>query len=121
MKLGEPYRVDGSVRVSFRGEGPARFRLQHTGDDGTGRPDDLGWCDVSDIASQPDPVVTHGMIRAMMVSAVRGDVDIDYHRYRADWIRVVPQDEDETEPCQRYSIDVQPLNGRSSKSPPENR
>src|SRR3954447_2934996 len=105
MRLGETERIESSVRISFRGSGPARFRLQHTGDR-AGRPDDLGWCDVSDIASLPNPNVTHGMIRTVLVSAIRGDVDLDYHRYKADWLRVVPQDEDEAEPCSRYTIEL---------------
>ena len=113
MKLGEPQRIESSVRISFRGEGPARFRLQHTGSDERGQPNELGWCDVSDIAARPDPAVTHGMMRPMMVGTVRGDVELDYFRYRAEWLRVVPQedDEDETERCQAYSIGIRPLNG----------
>jgi hypothetical protein len=48
--LGLPHRINSNVRVSFRGAGRARFRLQHTGTR-DGKPDPLGWCEVSAVSN----------------------------------------------------------------------
>ena len=112
MKLGEPYRIEGDVRVSFRGQGKARFRLQHARDM-NGQPDDLSWCDVSTLSGREKPWAQHGMEYTTLVDTVHGDVDLEYHRFKADWLRVVPHDDDEAEPCSQYSFNVSPIQSES--------
>lgn len=100
--LGAPIRIDGDVRIAFRGRGEARFRLQHTLDR-DGRPDDFSWCDVSRIcdgrikpedAIQRDPGEDQrsGHTTAL-VDFVNGDLDVVYRRYLASWLRVLIDDD----------------------------
>jgi hypothetical protein len=94
-----PQPVSGkAVRIVFRGEGLARFRLQHTRDV-NGAPDDLCWCEVSNLSNgRADPEKLHdkvnGTIRGgLLVDQIEGDVDVIYRRHIADWLRVIPLEE----------------------------
>ena len=106
MKLGEPQRIGGDVRVRFRGEGPARFRLQHAGDLG-GEPNELTWCDVSNVG--PSDEVRNGEIRSVLVGRIEGDTEVIYRHHTADWLRVVAEDEREEEACRQFTLEVEPL------------
>jgi hypothetical protein len=114
--LGKPIRITGDVRVAFRGSGRARFRLQHTADR-DGEPDELSWCDVSnlsnrDLADPADAIDANGFVSGFLVDVVDGDLDVLYRRHAANWLRAVPLDEDDaanTEACTRYAIAVEPL------------
>jgi hypothetical protein len=114
IMLGEPARIAGDVTISFRGTGRARFRIQHTRDDG-GEPDPLGWCDVSQIcnADIADPMTAVGRdsMVPLLVDTIDGDRDIRYRRYKADWLRVLPGDEEDEAmvgACARYAITIMP-------------
>ncbi|WP_454617537.1 hypothetical protein [Bradyrhizobium cenepequi] len=108
--LGEPVRIAGDILISFRGTGPARFRIQHTRDEG-GEPDALAWCDVSmisnaDIDNPRDAVGKDGMV-PLLIDLIEGDRDVRYRRYKADWLRVLPGDDDDDEmrkACACYTI-----------------
>ena len=106
MRLGDPHRVGGNVRVIFRGDGPARFRLQHAGDLG-GEPDELTWCDVSNAG--PADELKNGEIRSVLVGRIEGDTEVIYRRHTAEWLRVVPEEDSEAEACRRYNLEVVPL------------
>jgi hypothetical protein len=114
--LGVPIRIDGNVRVSFRGSGRARFRLQHAGDH-DGEPDELTWCDVSAmsngaLAHPREAVDEHSFVRGFLVDVVEGDLDVLYRRHAASWLRAVPLDPDDAdnvEACARYEIAVEPI------------
>lgn len=112
VAVGEALRIDGDVVISFRGAGPARFRVQHTRD-ADGAPDDLAWCDCSMMSNadiEPKDAVEDGMV-AVLVDAIDGDRDIRYRRFKADWLRVLAHDdEDETEreACARYAVTILP-------------
>ena len=114
VALGEPARIAGNVTISFRGTGRARFRLQHTRDEG-GHPDALAWCDVSQIcnADVVDPMTAVGAdsMVPLLVDQVDGDHDIRYRRYKADWLRVLPLDDDDEaarDACARYTVAISP-------------
>lgn len=80
--------------VRFRGSGRARFRVQHTGDAG-GRPDRLGWVDVSalsDATRGEDLRMPAGSVVGLFADTVTGDLDLPYRRHGASWLRVVPLD-----------------------------
>jgi hypothetical protein len=109
--LGQPHRITGDVCIAFRGSGRARFRLQHTRDQ-DGAPDDLRWCEVSQLsngalANQADAIDGAQMVRGVLVDFIKGDTEVLYRRHSADWLRVIPlddEDADEIERCARYSI-----------------
>ena len=118
VELGKPTHIDGDVVIQFRGEGLARFRVQHARDAG-GMPDDLSWCDVSAISNrniQPEKMVviddrkTRGStVRGWLVDQVNGDIDVGYRRHLASWLRVLPFEDDNDEElkrCQAYSISI---------------
>jgi hypothetical protein len=114
--LGVPHRITGNVRVSFRGAGRARFRLQHTADR-NGEPEALSWCEVSAmsdarLADPRDAVDGDGMVRGVLVNFVDGDLELLYRRHTADWLRLIPhddEDEENIERCARYDITVEPI------------
>jgi len=107
----------GTARIVFRGEGAARFRLQHTRDlDGV--PDDLSWCDVSNLSNgRVDPTNLYdrvnGTVRGgFLVDHVEGDAEVIYRRHIADWIRVLPFEaqEDPTErECVPYVVSMEAM------------
>jgi hypothetical protein len=112
-----PQPVPGkTARIVFRGEGAARFRLQHTRDlDGT--PDELSWCDVSNLSNgrAADPVAlvdkVAGTVRGgFLVDQVHGDAEVLYRKHIADWLRVLPfedpNEESETQ-CLPYVVSVE--------------
>ncbi|WP_027584027.1 hypothetical protein [Bradyrhizobium sp. Ai1a-2] len=114
VALGEAVRIEGDALISFRGSGPAQFRIQHTRDDG-GQPDDLTWCDVSQICNgdiaDPRTAVGKDSMVPLLVDTIDGDRDIRYRRYKADWLRVLPLDDDDEEMrerCARYAIVIGP-------------
>lgn len=123
MKLSEAHRVEGDVRVEFRGTGRARFRLQHTRSF-NGEPDTLSWSDVTQVsngalASPEDGVDGRTRLVGVLVDWVEGDTDVPYRRYRADWLRVVPFDEFDkelVEQCLRYEFKVVPERSAGSSS-----
>lgn len=123
MRLGEPQRVESNARIEFRGSGPARFRLQHARDC-NGAPDDLSWCDVTQVSNgalqdPEDAVDSDGMVRGVLVDVVDGDVDFLYRRHRAQWLRVVPFDEFDAEVvkrCKTYAVRITPLPKGASSS-----
>lgn len=87
-----PQRIpEAGAVVRFRGRGKARFRMQHTGD-WQGRPDVLGWVDVSPFSLPGAAEPTAGAVTGVVVDTVEGDLDIGYRRHRARWLRVVPLD-----------------------------
>jgi hypothetical protein len=117
-----PHRISGNVRISFRGSGRARFRLQHTGTY-DGGPDQLAWCEVSAMSNAAltdprDEVDDRGFVNDVLVDVVDGDHEVLYRRHSADWLRVVPLDaatsEIEDDPdnftaCLKYEIEIEPL------------
>jgi hypothetical protein len=114
VELGEARRIKGDVVIEFRGHGPASFRVQHARDE-AGVPDELSWCDVtlmSDRRLDPRRVVDgESMVRGMFVGQLDGDHDAIYRRHKADWIRVMPDDDDmeARKRCQAYSIKLFPV------------
>jgi hypothetical protein len=116
VELGEARRINSDVVIEFRGQGPAAFRVQHARDE-AGVPDELSWCDVSLISDRRlDParvIDAESMVRGMFVGQLDGDHDAIYRRHRADWIRVLPlEDDDDMEArkrCQAYSIKLFPV------------
>lgn len=113
-----PQPVTGkAVRITFRGEGAARFRLQHTRDlDGV--PDDLSWCEVSNLSNgRVDPVdlvdKVAGTVRGgFLVDRVEGNTEVIYRRHIADWLRVLPFEAQETaseHDCTPYVVSVEPM------------
>lgn len=117
MTLGEPERIQGDVRIEFRGSGRTRFRLQHARDcDGV--PDALSWCDVSQVSNRNLPqafaVGPDKLVRGVLVDQVDGDLDIDYRHHKAGWLRVLPLLDDDPEQirqCKTYALRVVPLTG----------
>lgn len=96
-----PRRVDSKVtRIVFSGTGEARFVLQHTRDlDGV--PDEVSWVDVSAWSNgRIDPKVFEGRTGVIsvrggtLVDRVNGEVEVLYRRHIADWLRVVPLEQD---------------------------
>jgi len=114
-----PQPIPGkAARIIFRGEGPARFKLQHTRDlDGT--PDDLSWCDVSNLSNgrAADPVAlvdkVAGTVRGgFLVDKIEGDAEVIYRRHIADWLRVLPfeaPEEESESTCLPYIVSVEAL------------
>jgi hypothetical protein len=118
--LGVPHRITGDARVSFRGSGRARFRLQHAGSY-NGEPDPWTWVDVSmlsngALADPAEAIAYDCMVRGVLVDVVDGDIDVLYRRHSADWLRVIPLDvEDDdanTGTCARYEISIEPIGQR---------
>ena len=99
--------------ISFRGNGSARFRIQHTRDD-HGEPDALSWCDCSAMSYasiEPQAAINKDGGVALLIDQINGDRDIHYRRFKADWLRVLPiDDEDEAacEQCERYTLAIAP-------------
>jgi hypothetical protein len=110
--LGEAVKIAGdAVVISFRGQFPARFRLQHTRDL-DGEPDDLGWCDVSLMSdadiTDPHEAVGQDSLVPVLLDRVDGDREVRYRRFKADWLRVLAGDDDEDmcERCAQYTISI---------------
>jgi hypothetical protein len=111
-----PQPVTGkAARIIFRGQGLARFRLQHTRDV-NGKPDDLCWCEVSNLSNgraDPEKLVdkVNGTVRGgLLVDQIEGDVDVVYRRHIADWLRIVPleePDEKSEQQCIPYVVTVE--------------
>jgi hypothetical protein len=111
-----PARLKGGwiLPISFTGEGRARFRLQHTRDR-NGEPDDLAWADVtlvSDATRTPKAAINGGdsTVSGVLVDWVEGEQKVFYRRYRAEWIRVVPHDEEDEEAlkqCAAFSVTME--------------
>jgi hypothetical protein len=57
--------------------------------------------------------VLNGMLRGdVLVDIVNGDLEVLYRRHSADWVRIVPLDEDDAdniERCTAYEISVEPI------------
>lgn len=117
--LGVPAAIDSDVVIQFRGEGVARFRVQHARDAG-GMPDDLSWCDVTSISNRnvepermivvDDRTMRGATVRGWLVGEVNGDFDAVYRRHNAGWLRVLPLDDDDEKEwtkCQAYTISIQ--------------
>lgn len=119
--LGVPVAINSDVMIQFRGEGMARFRVQHARDAG-GMPDDLSWCDVTAISNRnvsPQNVVLKdeaeekgATVRGWLVEVINGNYDAVYRRHRANWLRVLPLEDDnekELEQCLAYTISIRPV------------
>ena len=119
-----PRRVDNKItRIAFRGEGEARFLLQHTRDlDGV--PDEVSWCDVSAMSNgRVDPRTTVdglsengrtlGSVRGgTLIDRVQGELEVFYRRHIADWLRVVPWEGKQgnggcCHPCASYRVTME--------------
>lgn len=118
IRLGVPVAINSDVTIQFRGEGLARFRLQHACDD-SGVPDELSWCDVSAICNRNIPAdrvvfkddseVRGETVRGWMVGEINGNFETTYRRHKARWLRVIPSEDDNEEErtrCQAYSISI---------------
>jgi len=112
VRLGAPIRLRGNVTISFRGNGKARFRIQHTRDQ-HGKPYEFGWCDVSALSNGKIPLqaaidLSQCSVRGMLVEQVNGNQDALYRHHSADWLRVIPFDDDATsrKQCERYTVRV---------------
>lgn len=109
IKLGEAMPISGDMLISFRGSGEARFRMQHTGDQ-DGEPDQLSWCDVSMMSNgliEPHHAIGRDFTVHVLVDQIDGDRDVRYRRYRADWLRIIPFEEEDEEArrrCKAYTI-----------------
>ena len=121
-----PQKLDGEItRIAFRGEGKARFRLQHTGDvDGV--PSEF-WVEVSGMSDgHVDPLseldgyrpgmttlprrYIGGVRRPALVDQVNGNEDVLYRRTLAHWIRVIPLEGEDREcchPCAGYRVTME--------------
>jgi hypothetical protein len=75
-QLMEAVHIDGDAVISFRGDGPARFRIQHTRDD-HGEPDALGCAIVRRCRTR----TSSRRMRSTKMAALRC-VDIDAERRR---------------------------------------
>jgi hypothetical protein len=112
VSLGEVWRLTGDVLIGFHGEGKARFRVQHTRDR-EGQPAELGWCDVSAIYNRsfnPQAVIDReNGVRGFLVDQIISAQEVTYRRQSADWLRVIPFDEDDAtrEGCGGYAIHLQ--------------
>lgn len=116
--LGVPQKITaGNTRISFRGAGPARFKVQHARDC-DGQPDALSWCDVSQASNGARDGPTkqthgHGAVHSgMLVDVVDGDTDVIYRRHNAGWLRVVAasdEEPDEVKKCSGYAIRLEPM------------
>jgi hypothetical protein len=112
-ELREAVHIDGDGVISFRGCGSARFRIQHTRDD-HGQPDELSWCDcsaMSDASIEPQAAINKDGGVALLVDAIDGDRDIRYRRFKGDWLRVLPSDDEDEDACKRceaYAIAIRP-------------
>ena len=107
MLLGEAQRITGDARISFRGAGPARFRLEHARDC-NGEPDSLSWCEVSQasngaVARPTEEGLAHGrvLLNGVLVDVIDGDTEVLYRRHNAGWLRVVAHDQDDEEEVKR--------------------
>ena len=121
-----PRKVSGTIaRIAFRGEGEARFVLQHTRDE-NGQPDELSWVEVSGLSDGSIDPLTEvegwkpGMTtlpprflgsvrRPVLVDRVTGNADVLYRRHIADWLRVIPLDVKQgnggcCHPCGAYRV-----------------
>jgi hypothetical protein len=115
IALGEPRLIIGDVRIRFRGQGKAHFRLRHARDL-DGEPDPLDWCDVSMISDltieEPEKAVDpRTALVGLLVDHVNGDIDIVYRRHNANWLQVLAAEEDDEEAlkrCQAYTITISP-------------
>jgi hypothetical protein len=112
--LGQPIRISGEMlTISFRGQGPVRFRVQHAGDE-HGEPDELSWCDVSMISNaniDPEAAIGRDHNVSVLVDQINGDRDIHYRRHRASWMRILAnedQDEEARNRCRHYKIAIKP-------------
>lgn len=113
-----PRPVTGrSARIVFRGEGVARFRLQHTRDL-HGVPDDLCWCEVSNLSNgRVDPeklvdAVANTVRGGFLIDRVEGEAEVIYRRHIADWLRVVPfeeVDEASEQDCDGYIVSMESM------------
>jgi len=114
LALGEARRLNGDVVVSFRGHGPAQFRVQHTSDH-HGKPYEFGWCDVSvmsDARFDPRSVVDNEhIVRGLFVDRINGDRDALYRHYKAAWLRVIPFDDSKEvrRACAAYTVSLRPV------------
>ena len=104
-----------AARIIFRGQGAARFRLQHTRDL-HGVPDELSWCEVSSLSNgRVDPVPIdriNGSVRSVLIDHVDGDMEVIYRRHIADWLRVVPfdsNDEPIEQDCAGYVVSLESM------------
>jgi len=112
LALGEARRLSSDVILSFRGHGPAQFRVQHTSDH-HGKPYEFGWCDVSvmsDARFDPRSVVHEHIVRGLFVDRINGDRDALYRHYKAAWLRVIPFDDSKEalRACKAYAISLRP-------------
>ena len=112
LRLGKPIRLSGDVTLSFRGQGKARFRVQHTGDL-NGQPDEVAWCDVSLVSNGLVPRevaidLSECCVRGMFIEQVNGNQDALYRWHSAGWLRVLPYDDDVAtrKSCERYAVRV---------------
>lgn len=108
-----PQAISGDIyAIRFRGEGEARFRLQHTRDV-NGEPDALGWCEVSGLSfprATLETMVQDDMVRGLMVDRVSGSVEVSYQRFRAQWIRLIPFDTADKRlvaACKSYRVELE--------------
>jgi hypothetical protein len=66
------------------------------------------------LAHPPEAIdVPNGMVRGgVLVDFVNGDREVLYRRHSADWVRIVPLDEDDVnkiERCTAYEISAGPI------------
>jgi len=115
LRLGVPVKLKGDVKISFRGQGEARFRVQHTRDH-HGKPDEFGWADVTAIhnaAIDRERAIDRKehVVRGMFVDWINGNRDVAYRHYSAAWLRVIPFDDDAASyrQCSRYSVRLRPV------------
>jgi hypothetical protein len=79
-----------------------------------GQPDALGWCDcsaMSDASIDPQAAIAKDGSVAELVDYVDRDLDVRYRWFKADWLRVLPgddEDEEAREQCERYTIAIAP-------------
>lgn len=114
LRLGEARRLSGDVVISFCGTGEARFRVQHTRDR-FGKPDELGWCDVSALSdSRLNQFAAYDkgehLVRGLFVDVIKGDREAIYRHYKAAWLRVIPAEDDAAtrKQCAAYAISLRP-------------
>jgi hypothetical protein len=65
-----------------------------------------------ELATPADVINHHSWCASVLVDVVDGDIEVLYRRQNADWLRVVPLDEDDEdniERCAGYEIKAEPI------------
>ena len=113
--IGAPL-IEGNTRITFKGVGRSRWRLQHTGSC-DGEPFSLGWTDVTFLSdlkldNPHDAVDENLMVRGFLAEWIDGTTEVLYRRYSADYLRAIPFDAENVvneNACMAYTVTFEPI------------